>query len=121
MTGDLRVLIRSIRIKSLSTVLRDVDDVLPHRELTSQQNTELDDITGGCRNVLEELEKTLDGYQELDSTPKTLGGRSRRVWKRLRWDPKDIDEFRSRITSNIVLFNAFLGRVSRYLLSVYSK
>ncbi len=113
MKGGLRVLIRSNRIKSLSTVLRDVDDVLPQRELTSQQKTELDDIAKRCRNVLEELEKTLDKHQELDSCAKSLGGKSRRVWKRLMWDPKEMDEFRSRIISNIVLFNVFLGRMTR--------
>jgi hypothetical protein len=113
MKGGLRVLIRSNRIKSLSTVLRDVDDVLPQRELTSHQKTELDDITKRCRNVLKELEKTLDKYQELDSSAKSLGGKSRRVWKRLRWDPKEMDEFRSRIISNIVLFSAFLERITR--------
>lgn len=94
-------------------MLRDVDDVLPQRELTIQQKTELDDVARGCQNVLEELEKSLDKYQELDSSARSLGGMSRRVWKRLKWDPKDMDEFRSRITSNIVLFNAFLGRITR--------
>ena len=94
-------------------MLRDIDDVLPERKLTIQQKTELVDIAKGCYNVLEELKETLNKYQELDSDAKSLGGKSRRVWKILKWDPKDIDEFRSRIISNIVLFNAFLGRIAR--------
>jgi peptidoglycan hydrolase CwlO-like protein len=101
------------RVKSLSNVLRDVDDVLPQRDLTDQQKTELGEIVEGCRSVLKELEDTLDKYQELDSNIKGLGGRSRRVWKRLKWDQKDIDSFRNRITSNIALLNAFLGRITR--------
>jgi hypothetical protein len=71
--GGIQLLIRSNRIKSLSTVLRDVDDVLPQRELTNQQKTGLDDIAKRCHNVFEELEKTLDKYQELDSSAKSLG------------------------------------------------
>jgi Cdc6-like AAA superfamily ATPase len=35
------------------------------------------------------------------------------VWKRLNWKPEDIDELRSRITTNIGLLNAFNGRLTR--------
>lgn len=108
-----RLISRVGRVKTLSNVLRDIDDVLPQRDLTPQQRTEVEDITRGCRDVLEELEVTLDKYQELDPNFSGPGGRSRRVWKRLRWDQKAIDGFRSRITSNVLLFNTFLERISR--------
>jgi hypothetical protein len=101
------------RVKSLSNVLRDIDDVLPQRDITDQQKTELDGIAQECRSVLKELEDTLDKYQDLDPNTKGIAGRSRRVWKRLKWDQKDIDGFRSRITLNITLFDAFLGRITR--------
>jgi hypothetical protein len=101
------------RVKSLSNVLRDIDDVLPQRDLNGQQKTDLDEIAQRCQAVLKELEETLDKYQELDPSAKRLGGKSRRVWKRLKWDPKDMDGFRSRITSNIMLFDAYLGRINR--------
>lgn len=39
-------------IKSLSTVLRGIDDVLTQRDLTSEQKAELDGIAKGCRHVL---------------------------------------------------------------------
>jgi hypothetical protein len=35
------------------------------------------------------------------------------VWKRVKWEPDDIREFRSRITANITLLNAFNGRVTK--------
>jgi hypothetical protein len=69
------------RVKSLSNVLRDIDDVLPQRDLNGQQKTELDEIAQGCQSVLKELEDTLDEYQELGPDTKGFGGRSRRVWK----------------------------------------
>jgi hypothetical protein len=107
------LIFRFCRVKILSNVLQDIDDVLPQRDLTDEQKTELDEIAQGCRSVLKELEDTLDKYQELDPNTKGFGGRSRRVWKRLKWDQKNIDGFRNRITLNITLFNAFLGRITR--------
>lgn len=77
------------------------------------------DIFVGCYNVLDKLNKILDKYQELGPNdrgcdPKTVGFKVRRGWKRLRWEPEDVKELRSRITSNISLLNAFNGRLTRY-------
>ena len=102
------------RVKGLSSVLRDIDDlVLPERELTSEQQVQFREIAEGCRNVLKSLEDTLKKYQELDSNPKPFGRKARRVWKRLKWEPEDIKELRSRIVANIALLNAFQGRITR--------
>lgn len=101
------------RVKSLSNVLRDVDDVQSQRDLTAQQKQSLGEIAQGCQSVLEQLNKTLDKYQELDSSAKGISGKSRRAWKRLQWDQKDIDQFRSRITLNISAFDTFLGQITR--------
>ncbi|OBT62104.1 hypothetical protein VE03_09005 [Pseudogymnoascus sp. 23342-1-I1] len=104
-------------VRSLSIVLQDADIVLPERELTSQQETELEGIVQGCRDLLEELKITLDRYQELDSGAKGSSERSRKVWKKLTWDQKDIDAFRSRISSNIMLLNTFLGLITSQAIS----
>ena len=104
--------IRFNRVRSLSIILQDVEVVVPQRDLTSQQKTELEEIVQRCGNVLEELGKTLDKYQELDSSSKSLGGKSRRVWKRLTWDQEEIDRARSRITSNVMLLNTLLGQLT---------
>ena len=37
----------------------------------------------------------------------------RRAWKRLQWEPEDIRDLRSRISSNIALLNALNGRLVR--------
>jgi hypothetical protein len=100
------------RVRSLSIVIQDVEVILPERELTSRQKTELHDIVKGCRNVLEKLNETLEKYQELDSSPKT-GRKARKAWKRLKWEPEDIKELRGRIVANITLLNAFQGRLAR--------
>jgi Cdc6-like AAA superfamily ATPase len=70
-------------------------------------------IADGCRNVLGELEKLLDKYRELDSCPESVSKRMKKVWKRLKWEPEDIQELRNRISSNITLLNAFDGRLTR--------
>ena len=100
-------------VKGLSNVLRDIDDVLPQRDLSDQLKEKLEEIVRCCRDVLKELEDVLDRYQELDHNVSGLGKRSRRVWKRFRWDQGAIDGLRSRITLNISLFNTFLEQISR--------
>ena len=100
-------------MKSLTILLQDIDDILPARDLTSHQQTELGNVVKHCQSVLEELNEILIKFKELDPVAKGADGRPRRVWKRFRWDQKDIDELRSRILSNFLLLNTFLGQVSR--------
>jgi hypothetical protein len=59
------------------------------------------------------LEQTLDKYDELKPGHGSVGKRVKRVWKRLKWEPEDIKELRSRIIANVTLLNAFQGRLSR--------
>jgi hypothetical protein len=94
-------------------VLQDTDDILPARDLTSQQQTELGEIAKHCQSILEELNEILKKFKELDPVAIGLDGKPRRVWKRFKWDQKDVDELRSRISSNILLLNTFLGQISR--------
>jgi hypothetical protein len=72
-----------------------------------------DEIAQGCYNALQKLEEALDKYQELDSRVVGISGKSRRVWKRLQWDQKDIAEFRSQITLNVSAFGTFLGQITK--------
>ncbi|PMD63451.1 uncharacterized protein K444DRAFT_556103, partial [Hyaloscypha bicolor E] len=102
----------SEEVKSLSIVLQDIDDILPARDLTSHQQTELGNIVKHCESVLEELNKIVINFKELDPIAKSLDKKPRRVWKRFKWDQNDINELRTRISSNILLLNTFLGQVS---------
>jgi hypothetical protein len=106
-------------LKVLSNALRDVDDLLPQRDLTTQQRKDLDEIAQGCYAVLKNLGEELDKYQELDSDVKGISGKSRRVWKRFKWDQRDIDQLRNRINLNIGAFSMFLGRITRYPFSLF--
>jgi Cdc6-like AAA superfamily ATPase len=73
----------------------------------------LEDIDKGCRNVLDELQRILDKYGELNYKTGSVGRRIKRVWKRLKWEPEDIKELRSRISTNIGFLNAFNGRLTQ--------
>lgn len=107
------------RVRSLSIILDDVKVVLPQRDLTSERRKKLVSIIVGCYNVLNAVDETLEKYQDLGSDPKDCDPKSFRFkfrtgWKRLRWEPDDVKELRSRITSNISLLNAFNGQLIRY-------
>jgi hypothetical protein len=73
----------------------------------------LEDIDKGCRNVLDELQRILDKYSELNYKTGSVGRRIKRIWKRLTWEPEDIKELRSRISTNIGFLNAFNGRLTQ--------
>jgi septation ring formation regulator EzrA len=101
------------RVRSLSIVLQDVEVVLSEPDLTTQQKTELREIADGCLNVLQKLEQTLDKYSELNPGSSRIKNRVKRVWKRLKWEPEDIKELRSRIVANVTLLNTFQGKITR--------
>ena len=97
-----------IRVRSLSNVVRDLEDredECPDRDLTNDQNADLEDFKLGCHNVLRELDKLLDKYCILCT--KSSGHKTQKIWKKLKWEPDDIRELRSRLTSNIALLTAF--------------
>jgi hypothetical protein len=86
---------------------------LTEHELDDQQKTDLLQIADSCRNILDDLYKTLDKYSELEARPKGINKKVKRAWKRLTWEPDDIRELRSRVTSNITLLNSFSQRSTR--------
>lgn len=98
---------------SLSNILRDIEVYLPERNLTDQQNLDLQQYTEGCRNLLNELHNLLTKYRRLEESSDGFREKARKMWKRLDWEPKDIGELRSRITSTVSVLNTFLTGVNR--------
>ncbi|KAF2178918.1 hypothetical protein K469DRAFT_695065 [Zopfia rhizophila CBS 207.26] len=64
--GQFRAISEDVRL--LSKVVRDIADILPQRDLTSQQEKSLEETSRGRCNALGELEPTPDKYQLLDSS-----------------------------------------------------
>lgn len=103
------------RVRSLSIVLHDANIDLSDSELNNEQKEDLGKILDSCRNVLADLERILDKYSELESGSWNSGKKLNKVWKSFKWNPQDVREQRDRITSNIILLNGFIGRISRYI------
>ena len=99
-------------------MIGDVDLVLPHRDLTRDQEAHLETICKGICSVLESLIGLVSKYQELGSEDNKPGAlnipkRARNAWKRLKWEPDDVAVLRTRIVSNVTLLNAFNGSIAR--------
>lgn len=103
------------RLRSLTIIVQDIDVLIAGSELSTQQISDLKKLCDSCRKVLCDLEKTLNRHSELQKSGGNVGTRLKRVWKRFKWEPKDISELRMRITSNITLLQAYIGQISRYL------
>ena len=100
----------------LSNVLRDIESVQSQQELTEWQNSALVPVLKECHNVLITLGKVVDdNYYLALSNPHSFRDKSRRVWRRVTWEPDNIQVLRSRVTLNISLLNAFNGSLIRYL------
>lgn len=98
-------------------MLEDVNMLLPRREVSSQQRKALVDILAACLSLLNELQRKVGEYPELDvgasKRDEALRDKIRHVRKRLRWEPKDIEELRVRICSNVTLLNTFYAQLTR--------
>lgn len=91
--------------------MQDVEIEVSSKDLDAEQQTELLEIAKSCRNVLSELESMIDNYRDLGPTSDTKRNIAKRVWRRLKWEPNEIQELRQRIISNIALLDAFNGRM----------
>lgn len=83
------------------------------RDLDKDQVVKLEEIRTSCQSLLIDLERILTKYIELSPPPNGPIKKTRRLWKRLKWEPNDVRELRSRITSNVSLLNAFNGQTTR--------
>jgi hypothetical protein len=73
------MLIYSNRVKSLSIVLQDINDILPARDLTNHQQIALGNMVRHCKSVLEELNEIVIKFKELDPLSKSLDRKLRRI------------------------------------------
>lgn len=108
------VLIINNRIKSLWAVLHDLNDI-PKQGISVQQKSEMESIVQKGREVLLEIESKLSKYNVLAYTTSNWKTKALRAWSRINWDPAEVNNLRSRITSCISLFNLVMGKISQDL------
>ena len=84
------------------------------RALAEEEDHNLQSLAKGCRDVLEELDAILQKFYEIGADPQNFKAKSKKAWKRFRWDEEQVNVLRSRIISNISMLNAFNGSLTRY-------
>ena len=103
------------RVRGLTIVLEDVNHLLPRRDLTLTQRKQVVDIVAACLTLLNELNKQLADYPELNTHVLELGslkGKFNAARKQLKWEPKDIEALRARLSSNVALLNTFYTQLN---------
>ena len=88
-------------LASLHAVLKQIEEAITRRVVSSSEQERLATVVKGCSDVLQDLQTLVAKY----SGP---GGGSQRLWKnRLKWGFENIDPIRNRLISNTVLLTAF--------------
>lgn len=96
------------RVRNLSIVVHDEDLSLTNAVLDNQLKDDIRKIATSCGNVLAEIERTLERYQDIDT-----GHGVKNAWKRLRWDQDEIRDLQDRFCHNINLLKGINGRITR--------
>ncbi|KAJ5892886.1 hypothetical protein N7504_009577 [Penicillium tannophilum] len=101
-------------IKSLWAVLHDLNDI-PKEGLSVHQKSEIESIVQKGREVLLEIEDKLSKYNVLAFKTPNWKSNALRAWSRIKWDPAEVSNLRSRIMSCISLFNLVIGNINQDL------
>jgi hypothetical protein len=88
--------------------------VLSGCEIDEQQKKSLQVIATNCNKVLNDLKEKLGKYSKLGADGQNIKHKVRRVWEQLRWEPEDIREIRTRITSSIAFLSTSMANISKY-------
>jgi hypothetical protein len=108
------VFLTFLRVASVSNLLRDIESALSQQELHEWQNAALKPILTEFHNALNALGKIVDQNSCLHSSvTHRLSEKTRRVWKRLTWDTKDVQQLHSRLGMYLGLLNAFNRSLNR--------
>ncbi|KAL8968214.1 MAG: hypothetical protein Q9183_002570 [Haloplaca sp. 2 TL-2023] len=87
-------------VNSLRSVLQETEELLSAQNLTSQQKRRLLPVRQGCESVLKDLDAVLAKYESLATS-------TRRGYDRMGIALQDVTSIRQRLTSNVVLLDAF--------------
>lgn len=102
------------RVSSVSAILGDIESVSRYHELTGWQKDALQPILKECHGALTALGEIVDKNSSLQSPLRNgLREKSRRVWARLTWEPKEVQALQSRLTLSVGLLTAFNGNLIR--------
>ncbi|KAI1758603.1 hypothetical protein GGR53DRAFT_235544 [Hypoxylon sp. FL1150] len=101
----------SNELKIFDDALRNTDVSLSVHDISPDQKQSLNDIDRNCHLILTDAQSMLDKYSALESQGGFRRG-AKRVWGRLRWDLKDVNDLRSWITFSTTSLSSFIGRLT---------
>ena len=93
---------------SLHVVLKETAELAAQSDLSSHQNPQLQKLTRGCQEVLQELTELLKKYQ-------SLGTKTQRTWDRLKWGSEGVASLRARLISNTTMVSAYNTTMVKYV------
>ncbi|KAH7130524.1 hypothetical protein B0J11DRAFT_578054 [Dendryphion nanum] len=105
----------SKEVRGLVITIDDVKTLLQQSNVPSNRQKPLADILAGCYDLLLDLNSHMRKFPQLDinfKEPKSAGQRLKIAWKRVRWDPQNVDEWRSRISSNVSFLQSYLSQLN---------
>jgi hypothetical protein len=93
---------------SLHVVLRETDELIAEESARdAEAATRLNQISMGCKEVLDDMQGLLDKYN-------SLGTQAQRTWDRMEFGMEDIATIRSRLIAQAGMLTAFNSAVTRY-------
>lgn len=100
-------------MRSLSIILQDIEISASDRDLTGTDLQDLQQVAGGCHDVLLELSELVEKNWSLDESPSGSRNIAKRAWARANWSPELAHSLQGRISASVTLLNAFQARITR--------
>ena len=100
-------------MKSLWLTLEEASDVLAQKHLTEAQEKHLSSILDGANHTLRDLGGLLHKYIRVDVQAVNLQDKAKQAWKKIRFEPSDIEKLRGRLTAHVALLSAFNDSLTR--------
>lgn len=108
-------------MSGLASVRQGIETLLSKDNLADWQETLLRPHLAECHNVITTVGKVVNENSCLEpSNADGIRGKAKRTWKRLTWEPKEIQELRSRMTLNVACLCAFAQNLTRHHLCFLS-
>lgn len=89
--------------------------MLSEQDLNKRRENDLCEILEGCHNLLNQINDFVAKNSIVETDPLKLRGKVRRVWKQLKWNPQEANDFRARIASQAALLCLFASSITKYV------
>jgi hypothetical protein len=88
---------------SFHAVLREAEETIFARSISSSRQRRLKAVHDGCFAVLMDVQGLIEKYENMNTQGK-------RTWERVKWGTENVTELRARLTSNAAFLNTFYIR-----------